>query len=216
MKIPRAAATVMPSRSSAKPKPYDQAYFDRWYRDQARRIRTPADLARKVACILSVADYLCGAPVRSVLDVGCGEGAWAPVLRRLRPRLRYVGVDASEYAVHRFGRTRNILQGEIGALDQLELEGPFDLVVCADTLQYVPTQALDRGLYQLRGLMGGVAFLEAFTTDDEMTGDLSDWHHRSRDWYRRRFARVGLVPVGLHCYVGHELEDRLTALERLD
>lgn len=201
---------------SATSKPYDKAYFDRWYRDPARRVRTEGDLTRKVACVLAMADYLLGAPVRTVLDVGCGEGAWAPVLRRLRPRIRYTGVDSSEYAVRRFGRARNILRGELGALDRLPLDGPYDLVVCADTLQYVPTPALDRGLYQLRGLMGGVAFLEAFTTDDEMTGDLGGWHHRSRRWYRGRFEKVGLVPVGLHCYVGRELEDRLTALERLD
>jgi len=197
-------------------KRYDRAYFDRWYRDPRRRVRTGADLARKARCILAVADYVLGAPVRSVLDIGCGEGAWAPVLRKLRPHLRYTGVDASAYAVRRFGRTRNIVQGELGALDALPLDGPYDLVLCADVLQYVDTPALDRGLYQLRGLMRGVAFLEAFTTDDEMTGDLTAWHHRSSDWYRRRFAGVGLAPVGLHCYVGTEFRDRLTALERLD
>ena len=37
-----------------------------------------------------------------------GEGAWRVQLRRLRPRVRYVGVESSAYAVRRFGRSRGM------------------------------------------------------------------------------------------------------------
>ena len=81
-------------------KQYDRAYFDRWYREQGFGSR--AVVERKVQYALAATEYLIGRRVRRVLDVGCGEGAWQPVLRRLRPAATYVGVDPSEYAIDRF------------------------------------------------------------------------------------------------------------------
>src|SRR5687767_13317126 len=73
-------------------KTYDRSYFDRWYRDPARRVITPAAVARKLRMVTAIAEALLERPIRSVLDVGCGEGAARAHLRRLRPRLRYTGV----------------------------------------------------------------------------------------------------------------------------
>src|SRR6187200_1861227 len=89
-------------------KRYDQAYFDRWYRDRRYRVKSPQVLHRKVALALSVAEYYLGRQVRTVLDVGCGEGAWFAPLHAMRPNIKYTGVDQSEYAVLRYGRSRNI------------------------------------------------------------------------------------------------------------
>ena len=97
-------------------KRYDQAYFDRWYRDPAHRMWARADVERKVRMVLGVAEYVLDRSVRSVLDVGCGEGSWQPVLTRLRPRVRYQGVDDSAYAVAKFGKRRNIRRGTVGGL----------------------------------------------------------------------------------------------------
>ena len=82
---------------------YDRDYFDKWYRSPTHRVRSAAELARLVAFVLSTADYVLGRRVRTVLDVGAGEGNWLPVLRRLRPNVAYQGVDPSAYAVRRFG-----------------------------------------------------------------------------------------------------------------
>ena len=70
-------------------KHYDQAYFDRWYRDPALRdtaIGGGARLARKVALAVATAEYHLERPIRSVLDIGCGEGAWRAPLLKLRPK----------------------------------------------------------------------------------------------------------------------------------
>lgn len=194
-------------------KRFDRAYFDKWYRDPRHRVAREADVARKARLALGVAEYLLGRPVRSVLDVGAGEGSWAPVLRRLRPDARYVGVDPSEYAVRRFGRRRNLRQGSIDTLDRQGWRARFDLVVCCDILNYLDARTLERGLAQVRDLLGGVAYLEIFTSADEMTGDLDGWHSRSPAYYRRLMRKLGLVPCGMHCYVGDELEPVLGALE---
>ena len=95
---PRAADPAAPA---APVKRYDRSYFDKWYRDPRHRVSTAAGLARKVAMVVGVAEYLLGRPLRRALDVGAGEGSWRGALRRLRPRLDYVGVDPSAYAVRR-------------------------------------------------------------------------------------------------------------------
>lgn len=74
-------------------KAYDEEYFHRWYRDPARRVIKPAAVARKVNLVMGIAESLLERPIRSVLDVGCGEAPWRAHLLRARPKLRYVGVN---------------------------------------------------------------------------------------------------------------------------
>lgn len=197
-------------------KRYDQAYFDRWYRDPARRMWARADVERKVRMALGVAEYLLDRPVRSVLDVGCGEGTWQPIVKRLRPRAVYQGVDDSAYVVKRFGARRHIVRGSVGALGALGLKRMFDLVVCCDVLHYVTTAALRRGLAAIAGLTRGPAYLEAYTSADDVAGDHGHFQRRSPALYRRMFREAGFVPVGPHCYVHQRMEQRLVALERAD
>ena len=113
-------------------KTYDRAYFETWYRDPKKAIVRRADLERKVAMALAAAEHLLGRSVDSVLDVGCGEGAWQPLLKARRPRLKYLGLDTSTYAVNRFGRARNVRFGSFGQLGEQRFGPPFDLVVCSD------------------------------------------------------------------------------------
>lgn len=200
--------------SAKPPKAYDREYFAQWYHDPTRRVITPAAVARKVRLALGIAETLLERPVRTVLDVGCGEGAWREHLRRERPNLQYTGVESSAYAVERYGRTRNILAGSLGALSALALRGPYDLIVVCDVLQYVPAAELGPGLAELSRLLGGVAYLEAYTIEDAIEGDRHGWHERSAAQYLALFGAAGLVGVGMHCYVGDALRDATVALER--
>ena len=81
-------------------------------------------------------------------------------------------------------------------------------------LQYVPEGELASGLRAIADRLGGVAYLEAYATEDAIEGDHGAWHHRSAEQYRRHFRRAGLHAVGMHCYVGEALADRTAALER--
>lgn len=195
-------------------KKYDRDYYEQWYHDPDRRVITPASVARKVRLVLGIAESLLERPVRSVLDVGCGEGSWREHLRRERPSIRYTGVESSEYVLERFGRTRDIRRGSFGSLGELSLDGPYDVIVVCDVLQYVPDQELGPGLKALADLLGGVAYLEAYAKEDEVEGDRAGWHERRAAQYISRFAKAGLVGVGMHCYVGEVLRDRTAALER--
>jgi len=195
-------------------KRYDQAYFDRWYRHPAHRIGGAADLGRRVRMVVALAEYLLGRRLRSVLDVGCGEGRWRAPLRKHAPGVEYVGVDSSPYVVERYGRSRGIRMGTLGTLSEVGLVEPFDLVVCADMLHYVPIGELRRGLATVLELTGGIAFLEALTTADGVAGDTRGFQRRSPAVYRRVFRDAGFVPCGPHCWAGPEVAAGMAALER--
>lgn len=195
-------------------KRYDRAYFDRWYRDPARRVVTMTEIRRRAFHLVATAERITERPVCRVLDLCCGEGSWRAPLRALRPRIRYIGVDASPYAVERFGRSRAIRLGTFGALAECVDEGDFDLVLCIDALQYIPDEELAPGLHAVAERLAGVACLEAFTSEDRLVGDKTHWQHRTPSTYRRFFRRAGLVPIGMHCLVPPALAQDLQVFER--
>lgn len=197
-------------------KQYDQAYFDRWYRDPRHRVTTSAGVRRKVKLVLGIAEVLLERPVKRILDVGCGEAPWRSRFLDERPKAEYVGIDSSDYVVERFGRTRGIRHGTFGTVGQVGLDGAFDLVVCCDVLQYVRAEELGPGLRAIAALLDGVAYLEAFTNADELEGDKRHWHQRTPAWYRHAFRDAGLTAVGMHCYVGERLRGATLALERAE
>ncbi len=196
---------------------YDKAYFDKWYRSRQHRVRTPAQIRRIVAFTVAAAEYVLDRPIRTVLDVGAGEGHWQPILAAMRPRLRYVGVEPSTYAVSRFGRRRHLRLGSVETLAQLNLHAEypegFDLVVCCGVLNYVPTRVLSAALEQLSLHTSGLAWLELFTKHDDIDGDVAALRPRTAEWYRDRFRLAGFAPCGMHLYAPQDRAAGLTALE---
>lgn len=195
-------------------KQYDAAYFRRWYRGAQATPR--AALARKVAMAVAIAEFYLQRPIRSVLDVGCGEAAWRAPLMKLRPRLDYMGVDSSEYAVARYGRSRNIALAGFGQLEQLRFGEPADLLVCSDVIHYVPTAELRRGLSGFSELCDGVAFLELYARGDDIRGDKAGYLARPAASYRRWFREAGFTACGSHAYLSPNLHANAVALEILD
>ena len=196
-------------------KHYDRAYFEKWYRHPRHRVGSRAELTRKVAMTVHLAEYYLARPLRNVLDVGCGEAPWRAVLRRLRPGIEYRGLDASEYAVARYGRSRNVGLATFGQLGELRFDARFDLIVCSDVLHYVAAPELKRGLAGLVEMLEGMAFIEVFTASDGATGDVQGFIARAPAWYRARFVEAGLLPCGSQAYLGPRLMRSVAALECL-
>lgn len=194
-------------------KPYDRAYFDKWYRHPRHAVASRAELERKVALAVATAEYFLGRRIINVLDVACGEGVWRAPLRKLRPRVEYLGLDASDYVVRRYGRSRNLRLMKFGDLENVRFERAFDLIVCSDALHYVPTPELRRGLRGLIEMLDGVAFLELFAREDEPEGDRDGFIARPARWYRREFQAAGLIACGAHCHIGPRLKNCTAALE---
>ena len=195
-------------------KSYDEKYFRRWYRDALSRITHPAERARRVNMAVAVTEYVLGRRLRSVLDVGCGEGRWRLVLRRARPSLRYVGVDSSEYVVRRFGRTRGIIMGTFAQLDRDAPKRKFDLVVASDVLHYLGKEELEQGAKALACRVGGIAYLDFFTSRDVVEGDLNGMMLRSPDYYVRLMRRNGLRHLGMHFFAPRSVFLELGGMER--
>ena len=194
-------------------KSYDQSYFNRWYRDPLDRVATRESLDRKVRMAVSVAEFLIGRRIQTVVDVGCGEAPWFPILRSLRPRARYIGIESSEYALERYGQARNIRRGTLGDIGKLRLPRDVDLVVCADVMQYVSDAEIERGLKAIRRILGGVLYVETFTTNDAMEGDRDGWHERSARDYARLMARAGLTQCGPYCWIDLDEHPALNEFE---
>ena len=194
-------------------KSYDRSYFDRWYRDPDDRVATRDSLERKVRMAISLTEFLIGRQIRSVLDVGCGEAHWQPIVKRLRRHARYIGVDSSDYVLDRFGESRNIRRGALGSLGAMRLPKRIDLIVCADVLQYADDAEVARGLRAVRQLLGGVAYIEAFVTDDQMEGDRLGWHERTSSEYSRFFRDAGLTQCGPYTFVSLDELDSLNRFE---
>ncbi|MCT8284782.1 class I SAM-dependent methyltransferase [Xanthomonas translucens pv. translucens] len=194
-------------------KQYDADYFQRWYRRDD--IGGNARLARKVALAVAQAEYYLERPIRSVLDIGCGEGAWRAPLLKLRPKLRYLGFDSSTYAIARYGRHRDLRPARFGDFAWLRPCPPVDLLVCSDVLHYVPNRELRQGLPGLADLCDGVAFLETFAAEDAFDGDHAGFQPRPAGWYRRQFGALGLRPVGSHCWLSPALAGDAAALETI-
>lgn len=197
-----------------KPKSYDEHYFNHWYRTPGQRPGLRSLLERKVALAIAVAEYHLGHPVRSVLDVGCGEGAWRAPLLRLRPQLNYLGIDASEYAVARHGGRRNLKWLHFEQLAEVRFDAPVDLLICSDVLHYLNHREIVRGLSGFSELCDGVAFIEVFAKGDEFVGDTVDFHARPAAQYKQWLQTAGFTHVGSHCWLSRRLAAAASALER--
>jgi SAM-dependent methyltransferase len=191
-------------------KHYDRSYFDKWYRGR-RRVTSEAELRRKVALAVAETEYFLRRSLHTVLDVACGEGAWFPHLKALRPRVKYRGIDPSDYAVAEFGRARHIEKGAFG--DVARLHGSFDLIVCADALHYIADDEIRAGLPSLVSLARGVLWLEVLTRDDTIVGDLEGLIRRPARWYRARFAEAGLAQAGPYTWIAPPVREEAAALE---
>jgi SAM-dependent methyltransferase len=192
---------------------YDRDYFDRWYRDPETRVKSGAAIRRKAALALSVAEYYLERPVRTVLDAGCGEGNWLPALKSFRPGIRYTGVDASNYAVERFGKKRNIRLGTFATFEEIGFADNYDLIVCSDTLFYLPLEELKLGLQSLAHRAAGIAFLELYTEEDSLIGDFPKEGLQNAAFYRRLLKSHGFLSVGSHCYLGPNMAERAMQME---
>lgn len=195
-------------------KTYDRDYFERWYRRSPDRAGARARLGRKVALAVAMAEHHLDRPIRNVLDIGCGEGAWRAPLLALRPDLHYLGFDSSEYAVRRYGRSRNIHFARFEDFAWLRPGEPVDLLVCSDVLHYLPARALRQGLSGVGELCRGVAYLDLFCRGDGFAGDTEGFHARPAGWYRKVFAEAGLVSCGSHAWLSPQIATVTSALER--
>ena len=91
---------------------------------------------------------------RRVLELGCGEGAFAAAYRARNPAAHYTGIEvhASSAAIAET-RLDRLLTGDFEAMDDEEVSRgePFDLIVMGDVLEHMADA--DRVLARLKALL---------------------------------------------------------------
>lgn len=172
-----------PSREPAR---FDAGFFRRFYLKPGTRVREASGQIRLARFVFAYMGYL-GLPVRRVLDLGCGLGAWQRDVARSHPEARYQGVEASDYLCAKFGWKR-------GTVADYRDRGRFDLVICQSVLQYLSDGEVRRGVENMARLCRGALYLETVTRLDwEANCDRKATdgriHLRDGAWYRRQLGR---------------------------
>lgn len=104
----------------------DDLGFDSWHQDDLNRLDKKISLA-----VISQYRY------KSILDVGCGKGAFTNVLKDFADRV--VGIDLSVTAIKKAQERYPEIDFRVMRADQIShfLSEPFDLVVVLETLSYL-------------------------------------------------------------------------------
>ncbi len=165
---------------------FDKAYYDHFYGAALHKPSDTRDEAQLVDFVCAYLKYM-KQPVRRVVDLGCGFGVWRDEIARHFPAAQYTGVEISEYLCGRYGWKH-------GSVVDFTARHPFDLVICKDTLQYLPRKECEAAIDNLARLCRGALYLGVMTTEDwdEVCDQArTDRHvyHRSASWYRRNLRR---------------------------
>lgn len=180
----------------AAPK-FGAAYYRRFYLTPATRAMSREQTVLRAQLIASVMQQL-DIPVRNILDVGCGLGWYRSALSRRFPKANYLGTEISEYLCNKFGWLQ-------GSLTELQIKKQFDLVICADVLQYLNNSDATRAIANLADWCRGALYFHAPTQRDwaenvDPSGTDGAVHLRSGAWYRRELRKY-FVHAGFGMYV---------------
>jgi SAM-dependent methyltransferase len=157
--------------------PYDSAFFD-WLDETGKRS------ARVIAPL--VLEWV---PAASVVDVGCGRGAWLCVFRELGVS-RVLGVDGDYVDRGRLA----IAPSEFVAHDlttPLELDERFDLVVSLEVAEHLPAASASQFVDTLTSLGDVVLFSAAIPSQ----GGTNHVNERWPEYWASLFAERGFAVI---------------------
>ena len=191
---------------------FDRGYYQKYYLDSRTAAVSAEEMRARALLIAAYCDHV-GLPVKRILDAGCGIGLLrAPLLRAL-PRAKYTGLEVSQYLCEKHGWTQ-------GSVATFTAARPFDLVVCYDVFQYLPSRPAAAGLRNLARLCDGVLHFGALTREDwELYCDKRrtdrNVHIRPAEWYRKRLAR-SFINAGSGMFVRRGAPVHLWELEQVE
>lgn len=191
----RAASPDATTSERAPKVRFDDAYYRRYYVDEATRVDDDAHHASLVSGVVSMIEYF-GGELRTVLDVGAGLGRWGRWLAAHRPAAKVVSTELERDICARHGHLRR-------DISRWRARRRFDLVICQGVLPYLDDAAAERAIENLAAMTGGFLYLEAITARDlDEVCDLERTdvavHRRTGAWYRRRLgAHLRAIGCGL-------------------
>jgi len=171
---------------------FNQAYYRRYYRDPVTRVAGAEEADKSAALALAFAGRH-GLTIRRVVDLGCGLGHWRKALEARVKRLRYDGVEWSEYLCRRYGWIHS-------SAAEYRSDKSYDLAVCQSVLQYLDDKAATKAMANLGRLTHGLLYFEVLTLEDwrfRVDRKKTDGavHLRPTAWYRQKLSSR-FIPLG--------------------
>jgi len=165
---------------------FDRAYYEKYYFNALTAVTSRQETNARAKLVTAYAGYI-GAPVRRILDAGCGTGMLRAPLLRAFPRALYVGIEVSEYLCKRYGWVQS-------SIEDYKTAHPCDLVICYDVLQYLDDRHATRAISALGDSCLGILYFTALTSEDwagncDQRRTDSNVHLRMAAWYRTRLRR---------------------------
>jgi predicted TPR repeat methyltransferase len=190
---------------------FDKAYYDHFYGPTLHNAADKLDEERLMSFVCAYLKYM-KQPVRNVVDIGCGFGVWRDAVAQHFPRARYTGVELSEYLCEEYGWKQ-------GSVVDFSAKRPFDLVICKDTLQYLPPKDCEVAIENLARLCRGTLYLSVMTTEDwnevcDQRRTDSQVYKRSVSWYRRQLRRW-FINIGGGLFLSERSPSMPWALEQI-
>lgn len=176
----------MRMKSGGAGRAFDRAYYQRFYVNRLTRVISASESAQRGQFVAGFMQQL-ELPVTKILDLGCGLGGMRRPLLKAFPQASYQGVEISAYACKRYGWTQSSIQ-------DFRTRERFDLVICADVVQYLDDRAAEAAIKHLAQWCRGVLYFFVPTREDwsdnvDHTVTDTQVHVRSARWYRERLRR---------------------------
>jgi SAM-dependent methyltransferase len=168
------------------PPAFNAAYYRRFYLTAATRAMSRAQTDTRGALIAALVKQL-DIPVKRILDVGCGMGWYRRPLQKVFRDATYTGTEFSEYLCKAKGWTH-------GYIVDLKFKDKFDLVICADVIQYLSNRDAEQAIANLAKWCRGALYFHVPTKLDwqenvDPSGTDTQVHLRSAAWYQKRLSQ---------------------------
>jgi len=164
---------------------FDEAYYQRFYKDPMTRVYDQKRHAKLVTGVVSLSEWF-GLRITDVLDVGAGLGWWGQWFKKHRKDVKVISTELEKEICKKYGHRQ-------ADLTVFRLEQQFDLVICQGVLPYLDATGAEAAIENLAAMSGGLLYLEAITRDDmkdAIDAQRTDLrvNLRPASWYRKRLA----------------------------
>lgn len=181
-------------RRVEKPKSEKEKYEKAWEQKSYRSFSPGLN----ALVSLDVPGYFREMGVKSILDAGCGAGGvmkWFDM--NCRDEFSVHGFDIAENCLDQYFAGREMEFLTVGCIwDEKDLPAQRDAVFCADVLEHIPPQHIDRTLANLRKAARKAAFLSIALFDDvagpAYFGEPLHLTVRPVDWWIARIRHAGM------------------------